>query len=63
MVAWYLTVYYCFRLFESFFFSHITLIESHVVKLRLAVEKALQKRNKHMVTEVIYIKYYIKHMI
>ena len=40
------------RHFQTFFFSHIMLIESHVHKMKVALEKALANRNKHMVIEV-----------
>ena len=43
-----------FRMFENFFFSHITLLEGHLEKLKLSVEKAHYNRGKFIdiVTEV-----------
>lgn len=34
------------RIFQNFFFSHITLIEGHLEKLKMAVEKAYCSKNK-----------------
>jgi len=41
-------------MFENFFFSHITLLEGHLEKLKLSVEKAHYNREKFIdiVTEV-----------
>ncbi|XP_052071291.1 folliculin-interacting protein 1-like isoform X2 [Mytilus californianus] len=45
------------KMFENFFFSHITLLESHLEKLKLAIEKAHYNRGKFVdiVTEALEI--------
>lgn len=45
------------RIFQNFFFSHITLIEGHLEKLKMAVEKAYCSKNKFVdiVMEVSFV--------
>lgn len=45
------------RIFQNFFFSHITLIEGHLEKLKMAVEKAYCSKHKFVdiVMEVSFV--------
>lgn len=40
------------RSFQSFFFSHIMLIENYVHQLKSAIDKALAKRSQDLIREV-----------
>lgn len=43
-----------FRCFQSFFFSHIVLIENYVHQLKGTIDQALAKRSKELICEVSY---------
>ena len=51
-----------FRLFEDFFFSHYTLLESHMQTFRVKIEKSfyLRKNFTDVVLKVCMLLFYVK---